>query len=281
MQGGGNTLLYLGASDALLVDAKSFGLGRTLAREARGFGVPVTRFVNTHHHGDHSGGNDAFRNAARLAHSNAAPRIVEAAAVNLERADASLAALRARPAELGRPEDLRQDLEAMARELGTLMPSDFAPTETFDDVCEVDVDGHPVLIRWVSPGHTDGDAFLYLPDDNVLHCGDLFFHGRHPYIDTTADATPDGWVRCVESMLSLCDADTVVVPGHGEVTDRVGLEGQRDYFLQLRSLVEQAVAEGRPRDEAVTMGTGPLRALTGAEQRLQTNLGVVYDEMTR
>ena len=277
--GGGNSLLFMGGQKALLSDAKSFGLGRTLAREAREFGVPIDCLVATHHHGDHSGGAEAFRDLPRLAHVNAAPRILETARANLERADTSLAALRGRLTDSGAPPEMTEELEGMVLELATLAPEDFGPTETFEDIHEIDIDGHPVLVRWVSRGHTDGDAFLHLPEENVLHCGDLLFHERHPYIDVSSAATPEGWLRCLEAMLALCDEDTVVVPGHGDITDRRGLETQRDYFVQLRTLVEDGLAEGRSREEIAMLETPALRSLNGAEQYLGRNLGIVYDEM--
>lgn len=279
MLGGGNSLLYMGSREALVSDGKNFGLGRTLAREASSFGAPVTRFVNTHHHGDHSGGNEAFADAVRLAQVNAAPRILETAAANLARADVSLASLRSRIADSGAPTEMRDDLEAMAVEVGALTPADFGPTETFEEVHEIDVDGHPVLVRWVSRGHTDGDAFLHLPEENLLHCGDLLFHDRHPYVDVSSGATPRGWLRCVDAMLALCDDETVVVPGHGPLTDRSGLQAQGDYFRQLEELVAGALTDGRSKAEVETLGTPELRGLSGAEQHLGRNLGIVYDEM--
>ncbi len=279
MLGGGNTLLYVGSRRALVSDAKSFGLGRTLAREALGFGKPVAFFVNTHHHGDHSGGNEAFADAVRLAHANAAPRILETATANLDRAETSLASFRDRLADSDAPSEMTDDLEAMVVDLDDLTPADFGPTETFDEVHEIDLDGHPVIVRWVSRGHTDGDAFVHLPEENVVHCGDLLLHGRHPYVDVSADATPRGWLRCVEAMLALCDDETVVVPGHGALTDRAGLQAQGDYFRQLEDLVDGALADGRSRAEVEMMGTPELRGLSGAEQHLGRNLGIVYDEM--
>lgn len=276
--GGGNTLLYRGGRGALQSDGKNFGLGRTLRREAEAHGVPVTHFVNTHHHGDHSGGNDGFRDVTRLAHDNARPRILASAEASLAQARERLTGM-SEQLEGPAAGAVRADLEGMLAELDRLTPEDFAPETTFSDELELMVDGLPVECRWVSRGHTDGDNFLYLPQANVLHCGDLFFHGRHPYVDETAGATPAGWVRCLDAMLSLCDADTVVIPGHGEITDRNGLAGQREYFQELERMVSAAMADGRTRDEVVALAPPELTALPGAERHLPRNLGFVYDEL--
>jgi glyoxylase-like metal-dependent hydrolase (beta-lactamase superfamily II) len=274
--GGGNTLLYRGTRSAVQSDGKNFGLGRTLRREADSFGVPVTHLVNTHHHGDHSGGNEGFADLPRLAHRNAVPRIRASAEASLARGEERLAAM-LEQMEAGAARD---DVEAMRSELSSITPDDFTPDRTFADEFELAVDGLPVECRWVSRGHTDGDNFLYLPEANVLHCGDLFFHGRHPYVDDTAGATPAGWIRCVDAMMALCDAETVVIPGHGDLTDRVGLAGQKAYFQALQQMVEQALEDGRTRDEVMGLEHPRLEALPGAERHLPRNLGIVYDEMT-
>ena len=86
-------------------------------------------------------------------------------------------------------------------------------------------------------------------------------------------------IRCVDAMLALCDADTVVVPGHGALTDRVGLAGQKSYFQALQGMVERALTEGRSRDEVTALETPELVALTGSERHLPRNLGIVYDEL--
>jgi glyoxylase-like metal-dependent hydrolase (beta-lactamase superfamily II) len=276
--GGGNSLLYLGTQGALAVDAKGFGLGRSLVREALAHGVPVTHLVVTHHHDDHSGGSEAFRGAVRLAHENARPRILDTAAANLERGAVALSALESRLVESGASADLISEIRAMSAEIHDLVPRDFAPTRTFLDEEEIDLGNVSALALWVSQGHTDGDVYVYLPEENVLHCGDLFFHGRHPYVDVGAGATPRGWIRCIDAMLEHCDDGTVVVPGHGGTTDRLGLETQRDYFLRLQEIVERGRAEGRSREEIQMMDPGDFLDVDGGTEPLARNLGIVYDE---
>ena len=190
--GGGNTLLYQGSRGALAVDAKSFGLGRTLAREGLLFGVSVTHLAMTHHHVDHCGGSEAFGNAVRLAHRNAEPRILATAAASLEGGAAALSALEGRLVDSGVSGSVVSEVRELSDGLQELTPRDFGPTRTFDVEEVIDLGDAPVLVRWVSPGHTDGDLYVHLPDENVLHCGDLLFHGRHPYVDAAAWRTSWG-----------------------------------------------------------------------------------------
>ena len=277
--GGGNTLLYQGSRGALAVDAKSFGLGRTLAREGLLFGVSVTHLAMTHHHVDHCGGSEAFGNAVRLAHRNAEPRILATAAASLEGGAAALSALEGRLVDSGVSGSVVSEVRELSDGLQELTPRDFGPTRTFDVEEVIDLGDAPVLVRWVSPGHTDGDLYVHLPDENVLHCGDLLFHGRHPYVDVGAGATPRGWARCIEAMLEHCDADTVIVPGHGDATDRAGLAAQLDYFRRLEDIVEEGRRDGRSREEVQTMGSGEFQDLDWGVEQLSRNLGIVYDEV--
>lgn len=278
--GGGNTLLYRGDRGALQSDGKNFGLGRILRREAEAQGTAVTHFVNTHHHGDHSGGNDGFTDLARVAHANARPRIEATAEANLGRAREVLPRTLAQLREQGGAPEAIADVEATLAAIGDLSVASFAPTETFDAERELTVDGRPVELRWASRGHTDGDAFVFLPQENVLQCGDLLFHGRHPFVDASSGATPAGWIRCVDAMLALCDGDTVVIPGHGELTDRNGLAAQKTYFERLQDMVDEAIRAGRSRDEVTAMAPADLMALDAAERMLPMNLGIVFDEIT-
>ena len=280
MGGGGNTLLFLGDSGALQSDGKNFGLGRMLRREAEMQGRGVTHFVNTHHHGDHSGGNDGFGDLVRLAHVNARPRILATAEANLGRAREALPQTIAQLREQNAPAQAIADVEATLAGLDGLTPATFGPTQTFESEHEVRIDGHPVELRWTSRGHTDGDAFVFVPGENVLHCGDLLFHGRHPFVDASSGATPAGWIRCLDAMLGVCDGDTVVIPGHGELTDRAGLAAQKTYFERLQEMVGHAIHEGLSRDEVTALAPADLVALPAAERMLPANLGIVYDEMT-
>ncbi|MDT8341134.1 MAG: MBL fold metallo-hydrolase [Longimicrobiales bacterium] len=277
--GGGNSLLYLGPRGALVSDGKNFGLGRALRAEAESFGVTVTHFVNTHHHGDHTGGNEGFPDALKVAHANAAPRIAASAEAALARAGDRLAALEEELSARGAPPHVQHGLEELHAELDTLAVADFTPDRVFLDEYPLSVDGLPVELRWVSPGHTDGDVFVFLPRENVLHCGDLLFHGRHPYVDDTAGATPAGWLRCLDAMLARCDADTAVVPGHGEVTDRAGLAAQGDYFRRLQGVAADAHARGLSREQVQGLVPDGLGDLPGADPHLARNLGLVFDEV--
>lgn len=288
--GGGNVLLAFDrAGPVLVVDSKMMGFGPALRSEAEArAGRRVTHLVSTHHHGDHTGGNAAFvGDVATAAQTNGRARAIAGATDSLERVrkygerwvDAILADIRSWSAV--RDEGAaRAELMKLVADAGALTPERFAPADTFDREHAVKAAGQTIELRHASPGHTDNDAFLVMPRENVLHAGDLLFNGFHPFVDVRAGATTSGWQRCVDAMLKHCNARTVVIPGHGPLTDRAGLASQRRYFDRLHEIVGAAVREGRTRDEIKALKPAEFASL-GFPDALAENLGIVYDEMKR
>ncbi len=275
--GGGNVLLVADGGEALVSDAKNFGMGHTLRREAEAFGTPVTVAVNTHHHGDHSGGNIAFAGDLPLISNPAAQRRIRQQAAGVAgQTNDRLATMIDQMSRGGTDPRVIDDVRNEASAVEAAYPEAMAPNDTFEVEREVRVGRRTVLLRHVGAGHTDNDVFLHVPDANVIHTGDLLFVGRHGFMDQNGGVDSQGWQRSVRAMIDLCDTETIVVSGHGEVVDRHGLERQYEYFNQLRSAVEAAVAEGRTKEEVQALTPPSLADISGNPSR---NLGVVYDEV--
>jgi len=276
--GGGNVLLVANGGEALVSDAKNLGLGHTLRREAEAFGTPVTVAVNTHHHGDHVGGNVAFaRDLPLIANPNAQRRVRRQAESIAGQTNDRISQTIDRMSQEGVAPRVIDDLVEEARSIEQATASDLTPNETFEAEREVRVGTRTVLLRHVGAGHTDNDVFLHLPEVNLIHTGDLLFVGRHGFMDQNGGVDSQGWQRSLRGMIDLADADTVVVSGHGDIVGRAGLERQYEYFNQLRAAVEAAVSEGRSRDEVEALQPEALSDISGSPAR---NLGVVYDEVT-
>ena len=285
---GGNSMLIGTRDAALLVDAKSFGFGAALRREVHAAVNGLQGLILTHHHFDHAGGAAAFRpDVPIVAHVNEGARAMERArgqaaelAQHGERyVDGYLRAL-AGFTEVRVDGRLREELLAFARDPSLVVPEQFAPIESFQRDRRLRAGDVEVGLMHTNPGHTDNDVIVLVPAENVLMTGDLLFHGFHPFIDTSAGATTTGWERSIGWMLAQCDARTIVVPGHGEVTNRAALETQRDYFRQLREFVGTAMREGRSREEISRMPV-PAFASLGWPDGLPRNLVAVYDELQR
>lgn len=275
---GGNAMLVRDGGEALLVDSKNLGYGFVLRREAEGPGARLALAVNTHHHGDHIGGNAAFTpDVPLLAHPTAHTRIRSWAEGVVGEENERLVGVVRQMREQDGGTAVIEDLERAIEQIRTVDAERFVPTREVADAEELQVGGRTVLLRHVGAGHTDNDVFLFLPDDNVLHTGDLLFNGRHGFMDQNGGVTSEGWQRSVQAMLDVVDSDTVVVPGHGDITDRAGLQRQWDYFEQLREAVSAGIAEGLDREGVMELRPEPLADVEGDPSR---NLGVVFDELT-
>lgn len=274
--GGGNAVVFTDAKSgkSVLSDCKLAHLGYTLRREIDAAGYRLEKVINTHHHLDHTGGNYAFNGDLELiAHKNLTPRVREQVAAAKQRALAGVGSLTGSAAAAG-------DGKRVKDRMATIGGDDFAPdTEMSSSELEVKVGEEGVVeLRYVTNGHTDNDVFLRYPTLNAIHAGDLLFHELHPFIDVKAGASTRGWQKCVREIMKHCDADTVIVPGHGEITDVTGLKKQDEYFDQLRGVVMKARKAGKSRGEITQMKPGVFDG-RGFEQLLSRNLDVMFDEL--
>ena len=285
--GGGNALLIASAGEALLIDCKSFGLGATLRREAAAIAGALTTVLNTHHHGDHTGGNHAFTPDLPLyAHVNAKPRIVESFTRILTQAatdagltrDRLIRQARGQAQSAAGADAVAQDVAQIFENLDALKGTDFAPTKLVHDKAELRVGELTALLRHIGPGHTDNDVFIKIPELNIVHTGDLLFHKLHPYIDMNAGASSAGWIAGCDAIIGVCDADTTVIPGHGEIADRTGVEEQKHYFQVVRQTMAEARRAGKSRDEAAAMTIEEFKGY-GFQRIKERTFGSVYDEM--
>jgi len=276
---GGNVMVLSSGGESLISDSKNLGYGYTLRREAEAVaGAPLKYAVNTHHHGDHVGGNAAFTSDLPLiGHPNAQTRLRVWADGVVGQQNAGLARTIGQMRERDGDPVVIEELERLAVDLQAMSPERFVPSQAVASAEEIQVGSQTLQIRFVDAGHTDNDLFLYIPELNVLHTGDLLFVGRHPFIDAGSGANTETWQKCLTTMQEVADANTVVIPGHGDVTDRSGLQAQWDYFEGMRVAVVGAVSEGKTRDEVMQITPAVFDGIGGNGGR---GLGVVYDEVT-
>lgn len=278
---GGNALLVTSKGQSLLIDCKNPGLGATLRREAEAFGAPLKMVINSHHHGDHSGGNSAFtKDIPLVAHAKAKPRIVAQTEEMLGRAQRVLKDLEA--ADHPASKEVIEEVRAFVDSVAGFKGEEFAPTRLIDQRMEADKFGElEIQFHHIGAGHTDNDLVTYFPSLNLVHMGDLLFHKRYPLIDLSAGATTIGWQESVREIIKMCDATTVVIPGHGEITDVSGLEAQVGFFDKIREVVRHAKdVESMTKEEVMKLTPGAFEGY-GVEQIRPRTLGAVYDEMVK
>lgn len=275
---GGNCLAIPGQSGTMLIDAKFSWLGELLRDDARSLTGESARvaLINTHHHADHTGGNWAFTDRHPVyAHVNAKPRIIAQHERYLNGVRGAVRS--AQNSGLG-----EAVLEAGARTLENAAGLDaqrWAPTRTIEGLdTELPFDGMSVHASHFGPGHTDNDLVIHIPELNLVHTGDLVFNGLHPYCDQSAGVSIRGWIASLWRILERCDADTTVVPGHGEIAGRGIVRAQIDYFEQLLESVAAGIDRGETKGLLTGQTFGFMEGL-GFEQIRPIAIGTAYDEI--
>ncbi|MCA8960371.1 MAG: MBL fold metallo-hydrolase [Planctomycetes bacterium] len=215
---------------------------------------PIEFLINTHHHGDHTGGNAVFRPVARKI-------------VGHERV----------------PE--LQRMQAKERKL----PEPTAPDTTFAKSWSGKVGKREIRAKHYGPAHTGGDAVVTFVDANVAHMGDLVFNERHPFIDPPAGASIVNWPKVLDAAIADHDAKTKYIFGHGKgdvvLGGRKEVERFRDYLLKVVEVARMDIADGKSRDEIIARSAleGFDGFFVGNPERmsLASSLGVAFDELTR
>lgn len=284
---GGNVTVIREGSGAIVVDTKSPGFGALLRAEIETRVGPILAFIVTHHHDDHSGGAYAFSGVRSIAQRKLVPRTVENHTGALGRLRGDSAQWTSRYLE-----ELRKDFEIpvspdVDRGVGAYFAGmragsikAWTPTQTFDSTDTLTLGRTTLELHHIGAGHTDNDLFIVDRTRAIVVAGDLLFHRHHPFIDVRAGATTAGWQRSLSAMIRDCTASTVVVSGHGPVTDRGGLEAQSRYFNEVRSLVQKARRDGTSTDDLAKIPAGAFSAF-GFPELWQDNLRVVYNELAR
>lgn len=229
---GGNIGLSAGADGAFVIDDEYAPLSaKIMAAIKAQTKEPVAFLVNTHFHGDHTGGNEAFGAAGAyiVAHENVRKRLKE----GVMRAGG-----RAPPA-----------------------PEAALPVVTFSDHVTFYWNGQEIAVSHLASAHTDGDAVVFFGTANVLHAGDIFFNGRYPFIDLDGGGALDGYIAAQEALAAMADDKTQIIPGHGPLARKADLLRSTDMLKQVRSRVQALIDKGL--DEEGAVKAAPLADLDG------------------
>jgi glyoxylase-like metal-dependent hydrolase (beta-lactamase superfamily II) len=225
---------------------------------------PIGTVVNTHANGDHCWGNQLVPNAEIVASA--------ACALEMARLDPAVFAEFLRTGGLGALGDyMRRIFGAFDFDGITVTP----PTKTFEGELTLEIGSRRVELIQVGPAHTDGDILVWLPREKVVFTGDILFIEGTPIVW----AGPiDNWVRACDRILSF-DA-TVVVPGHGPLTDGTGVRAVRDYLCFVRDEAEKRFNAGMSVEEAVRdIALGNFSTWQDKE-RLAVNVNSRYRELS-
>lgn len=202
---GGNIGLSIGEDGVVMIDDQFAPLTDKILAAIRELNDGEIRFViNTHVHGDHTGGNENLGKLGILI--------------------------------LARDE-VRVRLEEQS-------PKDALPVLTYSDAITIHLNGEEVYAFPVPPAHTDGDTFIHFVDSDVVHTGDVFRTTAFPVIDTNNGGTLEGTLQALGLLIGMAGPDTIILPGHGTASNRMDVMSFRDMILDVANAVEGMVESG-------------------------------------
>ncbi len=224
---GGNIGVSVGDDGVFLIDDQYAPLSAKILAAVRTLSDKPIRFVlNTHWHGDHTGGNENIgrTGAAIVAHENVRRRLSSPQSIPIFN-------MKTEPA-----------------------PAGALPQVTFADGISLHFNGDHARIVHLPAAHTDGDSFVHFTGANVIHTGDLFFNGIYPFIDGWIGGSITGMIAAVDKMLGLADAKTQIIPGHGPMATRKDLVKYRDMLKTVHGRVARAMKAGQSAEDLVKSG---------------------------
>lgn len=247
---GGTIAFYIGKTEIVVVDSQFPEQSKHLIDALRSTSqVPFSLLINTHHHGDHTAGNIAFKGLVKnvLAHENSLKNQRAVAIAN-------------------KSEDKQ-----------------LYPNQTFSTEWCQKIGKETVCLHYYGAGHTNGDALVHFQHANIVHMGDLVFNRRHPYVDRSAGANMKNWMIVLNRAQNTFDANTRFVYGHsGEGYEVVGkaddLRAFSDYLGNVLHFVEGEIKAGKSKEEVLKT-----KIIPGTEQwkgdGIERPLTAAYEEI--
>lgn len=273
---GGNVGFSVGPEYVIVVDSQFRDVAPGILRQiAKVTDKPVRFLVNTHHHGDHVGGNSVFRPISVIvAHENVRRRMLRSPE-DLQR---TLPGRIEEAKKAGQADRVKQLEDQLAAAKAVKVEEIPAPIVTYTAEVKLHIGGETLHVVHTPPAHTDGDSFVYFEKANVLHMGDLLFNKVIPVIDVASGGSPQGYLGALDAAIARVPADAIVIPGHGEVTDVAGIRAFRQYVVDLIAAAKAAKDAGKTREQFVAEVDLPAyRGFDGYATRFKGNAGAAWD----
>ncbi|HLK81689.1 MAG TPA: MBL fold metallo-hydrolase [Xanthobacteraceae bacterium] len=255
---GGNITVAVGTDGIVMVDSEFAPLHDKIKAAIEKISpLPIKYLINTHYHGDHTGGNAPFHKdgAIVVAQDNIRTRLAAGT------------------------------MNGLTGNKTAPVAADALPTETYIGGSKtVEVGGRKALLTHVNNAHTDGDTWVFIPDANVLATGDTFTNtGRYNTIDFANGGDIRGLIRAVDSYIKVSNDDTKIVPGHGGLAKKADLIAWREMLVTSRDRVQKLLDEGQ--SEQQVLAERPLADLdkkwAANDQQAQNWLRMVYNSFKR
>ena len=221
---GGNITVAVAKDGIIMVDGQYAPLHDKIKAAIEAISSkPIKYLINTHFHGDHTGGNELFAKDGVTVVSQVNVRNRLAAGTSN-----GLTGAKTPPA-----------------------PPAALPSDTYTNFSKIRLEGRVADLRHIANAHTDGDTYVWFKTANVLSTGDTFTNGRYPNIDFANGGNIKGMIAATDAYLKLVNARTKIVPGHGPLADRAALLEYRTMLISAHDRMAKLVKEGKSEDDVV------------------------------
>jgi cyclase len=221
---GGNIGLSIGDDGVFMIDDQYAPLTEKIQQAIASLTEQPLRFViNTHWHLDHTGGNENLGQGGAIivAHDNVRERLLKG-----------------------------QTIEALNTDIPPAPPVAL-PVITFEQGVTFHWNDETLEVIHTMPAHTDGDAVIYFKNANVVHTGDLFFNGFYPFIDASSGGSAAGMIKSAEALLARIDDNTLVIPGHGPLSNKAELNVYKEMLQTPYDRIKSLKEEGKSQEQIV------------------------------
>ncbi len=249
---GGNIGVSVGSDGLLIVDDQFAPLADKIRAALKGLSQGKLAFVlNTHWHGDHTGGNEAFgREATIIAHDNVRKRLSTEQIVFGEKYPPS--------------------------------PAHALPVVTYGESLSVHFNGEEIRVIHFPHGHTDGDSVIFFTGSNVVHMGDDFFTGRFPFVDLASGGSVTGLSANIEKILGDLPNDVKIIPGHGPLSTKADLQAYLGMLKETTAHVRQSIDAGKDLKAIVAEGLPDKWKEWGSGfVKTEMWLGIIHEDLTK
>jgi len=248
---GGNIGVLVGKDGIVLIDDQFAPLSEKIKTALKALNDKPVRFIiNTHFHGDHTGGNEKFGGDGTIivAQENSRLRMTT---------DQFMAAFN------------KQQKAA---------PYDALAKVTFTESVTLHLNGETVQVFHVKNAHTDGDAVIYFKESNVIHAGDVFVRYGLPFIDQAHGGNIDGMINGADQILALVNDDSKIIPGHGLLSGKKDLLDFKKLLLTVRDRIAEGIKQGKTLEQII--GTDPTKEFKSVFDR-KDFIKSVYDSLRK